>query len=527
MRALAALSAAVALLALWSVERAQLTCDLQLAAELSARPGETIALRALVFCDLDAPAGPRLVTPDVLVRLLDEQGRELSRESLAATGLDTLDGQLTLPHVPGRAWTLEASARHEGQTLVCRRALRVEPDAGVAGPLGREAGPLQQYALGRVRATGSEPAPSRMLPRVVGGACVPEQACRVLIWVGTPAAAIRVRSGPSLSAGPPSHADETEGLVAFELTVHGPEAELTFEAQRAGKQVAERALRLPVALGEVALLGGPSLIHTEQAGAQDLVTVAPPPGRAAVTVDGYSGGRWASVRVRPAGTVTVSALLPAGSAGLVRLQGRSDRFGNDGTGARQFFVRPGGLSEVAALSLLARTLEQEPQRGWLAAADALEPGPRASAEWAAALPAFATRNVQDSAAFLLAPAEGLRVRAPVPASGRPEQLRLLERTRVRMRYGVAGALALSAWLIALSIARRGLLAVDQAQAIMLEARARVGERSADAGSPEPGEAPNSARERINARAKVLLMVLAVAAAFLAGALLIAAKSLWF
>jgi hypothetical protein len=510
MRVLAVLSAACALYALWSVERVDLDCDLQLAAPPEVRPGEPFALRALVFCDLDALEGPRLVTPEVTVRSVDAQGRELVADGASAplrpTAISTLDGVHRA--VGDRDQFLVATAVHDGVPLTVKRALRVRRDAAPERMLPREAGPLQQYALGRVRALGGQPAPDRLLPRVVGGACVPEVPCTILLWVGAPAAEVALRTRAEVLQAPRG---ESEGVLRFVVKVHGPEAELTFEARRGGSPVAERALRLPVALGEVAITGGAAL----DLGGDDY-EVWFPPGRTELTVDAFVEGRWNHSMVTSRARFALGGLLAGPVAGLVRIQARSDRFTSEGAGARLVQPERPERSLPKRVAELARALESEPWRGWLAPLD--EPGlPRASELWANELPAFASEDPQAAAAFLLAPAESVRAQVPLPVSGRPAQLARLERTRVRMRYGVAGAVALSAWLIALSVTRRGLLAVDQAQAILDEARAE--------GADEPGRV--APRERINARAKVLLMGLAVAAAFLAGALLIASKSLWF
>ena len=82
-----------------------------------------------------------------------------------------------------------------------------------------------------------------------------------------------------------------------------------------------------------------------------------------------------------------------------------------------------------------------------------------------------------------------------------------------MRFGVAGALVVSALALALSIARRGFRAASQAEAILNAARDEGG--------------ADGRRPRLRERANVVLFVLAVVSAFLAGALLIAAKPLWF
>lgn len=500
MRVLAALSAFASLAALWSVERADVGFDLQLAADDSARPGERIALRALVFHDIDAPQGPRLERADVRVSLLDAQGRALAETQLAPTVLDTLDGALTLPAGRAGQLTLEARTTQAGTQLVCRRTLSVAPDAARAPLHGREAGPLQQLSLGRLRALAPGPMPE-LLVRVISGGCIPGLRCRVLVWVGGPAAAVRLRGDAAViepATGPWSA--PTSGVAVLAVTIHGPEAQVTLEASRDGAPLAERLVRLPVALGEVALDAEQSLL----APGTPRFALVPPPGRTHVILDTFSAGRWSSSQVigdaRPERPVVLDPALAL--RGLVRVQARSDRFTSEGAGARVVYVRAPGEAEEQALASIARLVAQHPS-------GASEP----TAAWASELPAFVLEDVQASAAFLLAPLEQLRASVPSAVSGRPAQLRRLARTRMRMRFGVAGALVLSALVMALSIARRGLSAADQAQAIL------------DAARDQEGGA--SRRERFYARTSVVLLVLAVAAAFLAGAVLIAAKPLWF
>ena len=111
-------------------------------------------------------------------------------------------------------FTSEARASFEGELLTCRRALHVDHDARAARPRGREAGPLQHLSLGRVRTLTAGAPPDRLLARVVGGACIPETPCRVLVWMGAPAAALNVRgTGSATLRGPPVPAHETSGLV--------------------------------------------------------------------------------------------------------------------------------------------------------------------------------------------------------------------------------------------------------------------------------------------------------------------------
>ena len=98
-------------------------------------------------------------------------------------------------------------------------------------------------------------------------------------------------------------------------------------------------------------------------------------------------------------------------------------------------------------------------------------------------------------------------------SERPLQQARLSARRTSLRFLVGGVLVFAAVLVAATMMRRGLSAAGQARAIL--------ERAAEAGgspSPDPGTA---------GRFGVVLLVLAVVLAFLAGALLIVAKPLWF
>lgn len=509
MRALAGLSALVALIALFSVERVQLAHDLQLAADPDARPGEQLALRALVFRDVDAPEGPTLARTEATVRLLDPRDREVARTELVATPLDTLDGSLTVPSSAEGRYVLEATAELSGEPLRCRRVLTIARTAPPVAAHGREAGPLQQLSLGRVRSPDGALPPVPLAPRVVGGACVPEQPCTMLVWSGAPAASLALEADPrsvTVIAGPSSGAEAREGIVALTIEVHGPEAQVTLRALREGKSVGERALRLPIALGEPALLGERSIV----ASGEGLVRVVPPPGRTRVIFDVFANGRWRDSRVVEASasrTDLIDVPLGALPEGLVHVQVRTDPFSAESAGARVLYVRsPGEPTE----RVLARLAAETADRG-----RAEREG--ATTAWAEQLPAFAREQPDRTAAYLLAPLEQLRMPVPRALSGRPQALAALDRTRAVARYGVAGALVLSALVIGLSIARRGLSATDEAEAIL----------HAASGDERLDRTHAQARERVRARVGVVLLVLAVAAAFLAGALLIVAKPLWF
>jgi len=521
MRVLAGLSALLSLAALWSVEARQLRHDLQLAAASSARPGDLLALRGLIFRDVDALAGPTLALAPTTVRLLDDKERELAKVALHESALTTLDGSLRLPSGLSGTFALEAQTHFEGGELTCRRLLLIEPEAPRVQALGREAGALQQFSLGHLRPRGDGSVPSQVLARVVGGACVPETPCRVLVWMGEPAAALRVRVEATASlTTPPTPQAETAGLVEFELLVHAPDAQITLEILRGGSEVAERALRLPVGLAEVALRSSQSLVEPDSM----KFSYVAPPGRDELTFDIFADQQWSYVGTRAAAGAPFTLPPELSATGLLRVQGRGDRLSGGGAGARVVYLRAPGEDDLHALSALAGLVAKDP--------DIVR---SATDSWARELPPFAAMQPQQTAAFLLAALEEHRAPVPPAVSGRPAQLSRLDHTRSLFRYGVAGALVLSAGVIGLSIARRGLLAADEAEVILEQARgdagrSRMGRSDLDEveGAPGPDEGRVARpRDLLGARLRVVLLALAVAAAFLAAALLIAAKPLWF
>lgn len=505
--------------------------DLQLSAEATARPGEQLALRAFYLRDVDAARGPSLDVTPVNVKLLDPRGREVAQVRLQKARSDpSLEGSIQIPSHARGGWMLEARAAPPGRSaLVARRGLEVFPEAPRLVPRARQASPLQQYALGALRplagagrGVGEQLA---LVPRVLGGACVPEQVCRVLVWVGAPGARVGLRHDGAVSMeGSPRPEHETAGFGELALRVHGPEAVVTLEARSGEALVAERSWRLPVALGEASLSVVQSLIEPRRP--VELV-VRLPPGRSHGIVDAFPQGRWGATLAFAQRGEAALLSLPAHwfLPGLVRLQAHADRFSGEGAGARLVYVRAPGETLERSLQQLAGAVQAQaplsaseadeeaaveahagaPERG---AAPTGEPGPRA---WAKQLPAAVRAEPQLAAAFLLAELEQLRVPLPRASSGRPRELARLSRAQTVLRFGVAGLLALSALVVGMTLMRRGLRADAEARAILDEAEREVGA----AGEPRPGTL------------FVVWLVLLVALAFLASALLIVAKPLWF
>jgi hypothetical protein len=522
LRSVAVIAAIVSVSSLWFSERTRVIDDLQLSAEATARPGEELALRAFYLRDVDAARGPSLEVTPVSVKLLDPQGREVARATLQpARGDPSLEGSIQIPTHARGAWVLEARAAPPDRTpLLARRGLQVFPEAPRLVPRPRQASPLQQQALGPLRSLQAAGEALALLPRVLGGACVPEQLCTLLVWVGEPGARIELRHDGAVSIeGAARPALETSGFVEIALRVHGPEATLTLEARRGEALAAERSLRLPVALGEASLSVGHSLVEPRR---PVELGVHLPPGRARGIVDVFLVGRWRATLAftQPGEGARLSLpgrwFLP----GLVRLQAHADRFGGEGAGTRVIYVRAPGETLERSLQQLAAAVHAQGQAE--DAADAAPPargGPRSTqAPWAFQLPEAARAQPQLAAAFLLAELEQLRVPLPRAASGRPRELQRLSRAQTYLRFGVGALLVLSALIVGMTLMRRGLRADAEARAILDEAEREAGD-APDLPAPRHEPGPGTLF--------VVWLVLLVGLAFVAAALLIVAKPLWF
>lgn len=499
LRALALLASLVSLSSLWFSEKARVADDLQLSMEATARPGEQLALRAFYLRDVEAPAGPTLVTKPVEVTLLDPHDRQIVRKLLKpARGDTSMEGWLRVPaSISGRLIVDARADLHDGTPLLVRRSVEVFEQAPRLVPRHREAPPLQQLSVGSLRFI-KEPLAALELelePRIVGGACVPELPCHLLIWVGHEAVSVTVRHDASVTLG---KAPEPGPLLSFQLTVHGPEAVVVLEARTpANELVAERTVRLPVALGESAL----SVASLVAEGDSVRVAAVPPPGREHGILDVYVAGRWAITRGFSAKEGEFSVPTAGITAGLVRLQAHSDRFAGENAGTRVLYVAPTGQDTARTLAELARLVRNE---GF---ADPL------SERWAARPPIVTAADLPRYVAFTLAPLEAVRLPLPRAVSGRPRELARLSRAQTGLRFGVAGVLALSAVIVGLTLMRRGLTAQREAEAILREGEQETGvERNTDTSSSV---------------VFVVCLVLVVCLAFLTGALLIVAKPLWF
>jgi hypothetical protein len=487
-----------ALTALFRIETSHISDDLLLTAPEETRAGLPLPVRVHVLRGVEAPSGPALATADVYVRLSTASGRILDGAHVSGDPRLGLRGVLQVPaDAAGSlridAWECEgpangASGPPRGAMGVARLVTIVTDVSPALRP--RSALPLQQESLGPVRPAERALAPSPFEPRVLGGVCVPEEECELAVWVGEPAAQITLSPGLGVETIADFPVLSGDGVQLAKLRVHGPEAELSLHAMRDGQRVASRAIRLPVALGR-AKVGPPA--RTEVDGQTQLeADVVLPPGRIQGIGDVFLDGAWIASADLLGARQRWRIVLPRGRRGLVRLQVRTDAFEEEAAASRLILADSGPSTDPSSYAAAVRQ-----GRG-----DGLPEG--VSAAWPpASEPALAQQ-------FLWASAEESALVLPRPVHARPAMVEHLVQGQLWVRWAVAAALLGGALVAGLALAGRGFAAMGQAEAVFLEAGR--------------GQTP---RARRSARLEVLVWAFGIGLAFVAAALLILAKPLWF
>lgn len=329
-------------------ERLGIDHELQLFTPPHAEAGELLPVRIVLLTGLARPSGPRLASAPVGLTLRGPDGEVLAEATLAASPAGGADGAIRIPEDAPRRVALRAVARVEGRGVAtATRSFELGRGERVAELGARTAHAMQHFELGDVEVVGDAVPPSRFAVRVVGGACVPETTCEVLVWVGDPRAAIRVAPAASIAIEA-SHDEETSGLARVALTVHGPEARVMLEALRGSVVVARRSVRLPIAFAT------PGLTIDDRIGDENAVLSVTALGdRPGVIVDAYRRGVW-----RRTGSVELTGApfaLPfeALGSGVWRLQVRTGPFSSAPSASRFVAVGIDADEAVARLQRLA------------------------------------------------------------------------------------------------------------------------------------------------------------------------------
>jgi len=451
LRHLAPICAAIALVLVQAGDAGELDEDLQLVVPHSLpSDAELIPVRALLYTHLRSPEGPALSGAPVAVRVETLQGDVLGRAQLvrSSTELSDLEGSL---HIA--AGQRHGLLRVVAEVARSSRRLLAHAYVDMGGePVqlqARALRSLQQFSAGAVHAEPEATPPAGMAVQVRGGACVPEQICPIAALIGEPAAALRVLGSAALTPSPQAERDlaETSGVVEFRVTPHGPESELRLQAYRAGRRVASRDIRLPMALSALAVKTDADVVEP---GA--VVQVQGDAADGGCLVDAFQDGYW--VATGSLSRCAEPSPLPfALRPGVTRLQLRRDALSNDSASAavRVVYVRDHGETGEQIVSSLARAALDFAPEDAFARACVQAPG-----------------TCQDRAAhaYLFALLEAGIAPLPQPVSGYAHTLAQRRQRLDRMRVLALCALGCGGLGLALSIGQRGLTASARSRRIL-------------------------------------------------------------
>ncbi len=455
-RVVVPVAAAITLFSVFVTEQIEIDYDLQVTAPRHAQPGATVPIRALLIGHLNRIEGPELVIRPAVAKLNTGAGRVVATARLRSSYANTMEGFLVVPpDLKGEA-KIRVTAELPDESITVTVPIKFVVNAPRLPVRNRRLGALNQLSSGPVRAVGQEEPPSDLEVRVVGGVCVPEQRCDLLVRVGSPPASVKVAKTASVTPVGSSHSpsEETDGIVAFSVITHGPEADLRLVALRDAKVVAKRAIRLPVDLATTSLRLGESLLADSAKPRFLLEDKREDPG---CIVDTFRENRWIFTYWSKDCTSEQSLrFIPnrAMISGLWRIQARRDPFGTDTAAVRTFYLRGAEKNDTKVLRSIATSVRVNHSDDDYARMVAARPD------------RYLAHGLQQQAAFLFAGDEvGLAVQ-PKAITSYPETQARLQRYRTKLQRFSLVALALTGVTLGLLIARRGLRAASTAREIM-------------------------------------------------------------
>ncbi|MEM6960962.1 MAG: hypothetical protein AAF550_04370 [Myxococcota bacterium] len=511
--------------------------DLQVCSDRRVRPGRPMAVRSFLFEKLGTPSGPELRTAPATAQMVCG-GAAVANAFLSPSLLPGMEGQLMIPnHVEGdcELW-LSATLRDGRDTRVVRSlqvALGAEAPALKTRPLAlvhqlhhgliEPPNTVHHPGLGTAAREDLRP-PERLEVRIVGGACVPEQRCDVLVLVEgdgfspsiVPSSSVSILSLTQSAVAPESETNSASMIRAV-LTTHGPEAVTKIEALRSSNssrlepegtpssavalstQRWSRSVQLSVVLAARAVtVPAVLMIDTEPLSVQ-----VSGMRHSAVLLDLFEDGRfWRSSRSFALASEGPSKLLWPSTdplpIGLVRLQVRTDPYSAEHAGVRLFWRHAAADSKSESLDRLVDVLQDR---------DLSEPD-AALVHWFQQ-ERTAPFSEDWMAAWLLSPLESRLVAQPLFVSGAAQGRDGGEAARMRRRTVGGGLILLGGLILAGTVLRRGFAAERRARELM---------RAVDV---------QSARGALNrSPASVIFVALLVFGAFAAAALLLNSRSLW-
>lgn len=440
--------------------------DLQLIVAGAAQPGEELPMRALLYEKLRSIEGPRVVARALDVQLEDLSGHVIARGRLSPSraGYGDIEGSLRIPERQPGEFRLRVSTEVDTVRLEVERTLKVG-DPAVNPVQGRSVRALQQFSEGPLQPEPGAVAPGVLRVRVGGGACVPEEECRIFVHVGLPAASVWIEGNSTVTPQPAATqiSEPSSGVRALSVVTHGPEAQLWLRASRNGVQVARRSVRLPVALGASALRLKAAIVRAGQPLAFELLG-----GEGGCIVDVFRDGVW--IRTTSAPSCTRPQPIAALPPGVYRIQARRDPFSSAtaGVAVAKVLAPVEGVRD-ALLSLSMNVVMLDPTDGFArdtarAVAASLEQlrGDGIASE---ALPPSMDAEI----GYLAAALESGIIELPQAVSGYAATLDRLAHAQAQLRWLSILALVLGAISLALAVGRSGLRAAARADAILLDA----------------------------------------------------------
>jgi hypothetical protein len=486
----AAIGAAV--LAVYLAGQRAPTADLLAFVPAQAAPGETIALRTLLFADLEAPKGPSLRATSVKVTLREKQGRARARSYLTASRVAGAEGVLRVPTDAHGQMRLRFEASVDSTAFV-EAPLTIVASPSAANRISRAMSPLQAYRLGPILGAGASHGEA-LEPRIVGGTCAPELPCKVIVPVSSKVVRLAASSGAATVS--PPHIDwprPERQLAVLTVVPRRPEAVVRVSMDHLDGQKLERDLQLPISLHRAIVEASPRSVAI---GTAVRVSIVNRTAASAFIVDGYRNGRWqrtGSLNARPFSDVRPSLPFADLEPGVWQLLVRSDPYGTETAAITTVLIHPPGEpAHVVARALAGIGNRAGQTRMTLEGLTARLHDPS---------------QLENAFAYVVA-SEELKVYAqPLARSGYAQAGLAARRDQARVSRTALVVAVGSAIFLALGVARRGLRASAEAERVMDEA---------DVG-------PAQRRSKLLAWATVMGFAVAVGLLALSAAMLIIAR----
>ena len=444
------LAVGLVFLAVLISERGKATRDLQIFAPNHATPGASLPVRAILYRVRDAAPIPLEAEVRVELRSSPDDAVVAEAELVPSPRLGT-EGHLTLPDEPG-TYRIVAEAREperEEVAIVSRRVV-VRADANPSPLRGRPQTEPQQWRQHRVRG----PAPPVPLDvRVAGGDCGLGEPCPLLIWVGEPAASIRLETTPTTTFVPqpgcPAEGSvETSGIVRCAVRARGGEADVVVVATRGGEEVGRRRVVLPMTPGAPMMVGDEGLARGGRPTVQVFTRDAPH-----AIVDLLHERRWVHTQTVPTGEpVVLEHTLD--TPGWWRVQARTDPFDSGRAAAWDLYVTDAANDAVGEL---AARPEQSDWNDPFAAHVARHGPLRCAGD-----PCSRDRQLR----FLLTAPELEIVLTPGATSGAAQWNLGMNQTRSGRRWLAAALIVIAGLFVAIVVVRRGARASREAARIL-------------------------------------------------------------